>query len=97
MRWFWIGFIGIYIVLLFLIFIMKESNKLISSILERGKTVVCTILFTWFVFLFTLLYSIVAIVTEKYCSKCVTLCDFSCVFLVYRRKIISIADRRKRL
>lgn len=65
MRWFWIGFIGIYIVLLFLIFIMKESNKLISSILERGKTVVCTILFTWFVFLFTLLYSIVAIVTEN--------------------------------
>lgn len=58
MRWFWIGFIGIYIVLLFLIFIMKESNKLISSILERGKTVVCTILFT-------LLYSIVAIVTEN--------------------------------
>lgn len=50
MRWFWIGFIGIYIVLLFLIFIMKESNKLISSILERVKTVVCTILFTWFVF-----------------------------------------------
>ena len=60
---FWFGFISIYLILLILIGVMKLSNKLISSILEGARRVVCALLFTLFVFLFTLLYSIVAIVT----------------------------------
>lgn len=61
---FWKGFIGFYVVIGLLVLLMTGSQKLFNKfviVLLRCKRVVCAVIFTLFSFVFTLLYSMVAI------------------------------------
>ena len=63
---FWIGFFSIYVILVLLILMMIGSGKLfdkLATMLGKAKTVGCAVMFTLLSFVFTLFYSMVAIVT----------------------------------
>lgn len=61
-----IGFFSIYFILGILLLLMKGSGKIlngIGTVLSKGKTTFCAVMFTFFSFLFTLFYTMVAITT----------------------------------
>ena len=63
---FWIGFFSVYSILGLLILLMVGSGKLfdkLAAVFTKAKTVGCAVMFTLFSFMFTLFYSMVAIVT----------------------------------
>lgn len=61
-----IGFFSIYFILGILFLLMKGSSKIlngIGTVLSKGKTTFCAVMFTFVSFLFTLFYILVAITT----------------------------------
>lgn len=63
-----IGFISIYVILGILFLLMKGSGKLLNrmcAVVSKGKTTLCAAVFTLLSFAFTLLYIMIAIVTEN--------------------------------
>ena len=63
---FWIGFLSIPLILLMLFGLMAGSGKLLNKIEKifiHVKAVVCAVVFTFLSYVFTLLYSMVAIIS----------------------------------
>jgi hypothetical protein len=79
---FWMGFFSIYLIFAFLGLLMhflgKMSDKFIET-LKGLKSIACAVVFTLFSYVFTLLYSMVSILTGNICFNAI-LCA---IFLVF--------------
>lgn len=82
---FWIGFVSMPIILLFLLGLMVGSGKLLNKVEKvfvNVKVVVCAVVFTLLSYVFTLLYSMVAIISGNIVINAM-LCAVFLVFAWY--------------
>lgn len=79
---FWMGFFSIYFILVILGLLMHFSGKILTkvdTILNGLKCIVCAVVFTLFSYIFTLLYSMLSILTGNICSNAIV----CAIFLVF--------------
>lgn len=79
---FWIGFVSIYVIMGVLILMMSGSEKLLKKMevfFKNAKIVGCTIVFTLLSFVFTLFYSMVAMVSSNAMTNAL-LCTILLIF-----------------
>ena len=79
---FWMGFFSIYLIFAFLGLLMHFLGKMFDKFIEtlKGlKSIACAVVFTLFSYVFTLLYSMVSILTGNICFNAI-LCAIFPVF-----------------